>query len=130
MDVKKVVSQGKALNIALIVVTICAFLIFNVTNSIATEANFQTLVTVQTAVLWVYRLASLICLVLAVLLFAKGKSIAGGLGLLLASAIISMIFAVLGLMLGIVIWILSAISMKKLSQTVAENDFNSKLEGM
>ena len=65
---------------------------------------------------------------MTIILMVKNQKRVKGLGLLLASGIITLIFAILGVTLGLIIWILSGASLSALKQKNAEDDFEARLQ--
>ena len=59
---------------------------------------------------------------------SKNQKRVNGLGLLLAAGIVTLIFSLIGAMLGIVIWVLCGLSLNKLKQKKAEDQFEAQLQ--
>ena len=116
-DIRSVAKRAKFLNTALIVVTLVYFVLSWVLNGMFFAFNDPTLV------IWVFRAIStilaVIILIFSILTFGKMRflKIEGG-GQLLASSIIFKIFAFFVFLLGIVIFILSGMSIRKIKESM------------
>ncbi len=71
---------------------------------------------------------SVVVLIMTVILMTKNQKRVKGLGLLLAASIVTLVFAILGVTLGIIVWVLCGASLTKLKQKVAEDDFEAQLQ--
>lgn len=131
METSKITKIAKVLNIVEIVVTVVMFIMFNALNTVAksatTQEEFDKVVNIQTIALFILGAISVVVIALTAFLMAKNQKRVKGLGCLLASGIITLLFSITGLMLGIIVWVLSGISLKSLKQKDAEEDFKAQL---
>ena len=117
MDVNEIASKGRLFNIVIILVnavTYISYFMGRFSDSTAVWV-FQTICRVGGVV------AAIVCIIYAAILIKNNEGRLKGLGLLLASSIVSLIFSALGFMLGLVIWILSGISMSQLQKSLREH---------
>ena len=115
-DVRAVASRAKFLNTALIVLTLIYFVLSWVLNGMFVFADPSSLLLIFSIVAAVL---AVVILIFSILTFGKMRflEIEGG-GQLLASSIVFTIFALFGFLLGIVILILSGISIRKIKESV------------
>ncbi len=115
-DIRRVAKRAKFLNTALIVLTLVYFVLSWVLNGMFAFGD-------PTLVIWIFSGVSTILagiiLIFSILTFGKMRflQIEGG-GQLLASSIIFTIFAFFGFLLGIVILILSGMSIRKIKESM------------
>ena len=132
METTKIIKTAKALNWVEIAITLIMFAMFKILNGAAstvkTLEGFNQIVAIEKAGLWVMGIASVVVIVMTAILFKKSEGRVKGLGCLLAAGITTLIFSILGLTLGIIIWILCGISLKTLKQKDAEDTFEAKLQ--
>ena len=117
MDVNEIASKGRLFNIVIILVNVVTYISYfmgRFSDSTAVWV-FQTICRVGGVV------AAIVCIIYAAILMKNNEGRLKGLGLLLASSIVSLIFSALGFMLGLVIWILSGISMSQLQKSLREH---------
>lgn len=114
-EIKKVATQAKMINYILFAVTFLVFLSMHATNY-TMSFYFQDIL------LDIYLLISLISLAASIYIFLKMRklSLKGG-ELMLAASVVSVSFSVLGMMLGIVIFILCGYSIRQINQSVEEH---------
>ena len=108
--IKKILKNAKLLNILLIVLTLIVwigFLAVNVTQNL----------TYSYIILVFYIVGSVILFILSIITFIKMQKykLDGGIFLLISS-IVSLIFSILGAMLGIVVILLSTFSIRKIKE--------------
>ena len=108
--IKKILKNAKLLNILLIVLTLIVwigFLAVNVTQNL----------TYSYMILAFYIVGSVILFILSIITFIKMQKyrLDGGIFLLISS-IVSLIFSILGAMLGIVVILLSTFSIRKIKE--------------
>lgn len=131
MEVSKITKIAKVLNIVEIVVTVVMFVLFRALNSagsnVTTQAELDSLLGIQSVALFVLGAVSVVVIALTVFLMVKNAGRVKGLGCLLAAGIITLAFAITGIMFGIIIWVLSGLSLKSLKQKNAEEDFKAQL---
>ena len=115
-DIRKVAKRGKFLNTVLIVVTLIYFVSSWVINGMSMFNDPTTILIIFSAV---STILAIIILIFSILTFGKMRflKIEGG-GQLLASSIIFTIFALTGFLLGIVILILSGMSIRKIKESL------------
>ena len=115
-DIRKVAKRGKFLNTVLIVVTLIYFVSSWVINGMSVFNDPTTILIIFSAV---STILAIIILIFSILTFGKMRflKIEGG-GQLLASSIIFTIFALTGFLLGIVILILSGMSIRKIKESL------------
>ena len=115
-DVRAVASRAKFLNTALIVLTLIYFVLGWVLNGMFVFSDPSSLLLIFSIVATVL---AVVILIFSILTFGKMRflEIEGG-GQLLASSIVFTIFAFFGFLLGLVIFILSGISIRKIKESV------------
>ena len=112
--IKKILKNAKLLNILLIVLTLIVwigFLAVNVTQNL----------TYSYMILAFYIVGSVILFILSIITFIKMQKyrLDGGIFLLISS-IVSLIFSILGAMLGIVVILLSTFSIRKIRENMED----------
>lgn len=129
MNFEKEIKLAKVLNIVEIVITLALFIWFRaVSGAIDNSGQLAGGVYVaHMSILALVVVTSIVVIVLTAILMSKTKKHVKGLGLLLASGIATLIFAISGVMIGLVIWIFSGLSLSKLNQKIAEDNFESQL---
>ena len=129
MEAQSLLKLGRGGNILLIIANAAMFFFFTIERSVvkgwtyADLANYQkvqNLITLENTVRIVVGVAALIALALCIVGMVKNEGKLKGWGLLLPAAIVTGVFAILGLMLGIVIWILCGISLSMLNRSYNE----------
>lgn len=113
-EIKKWALFGKITNGLLIFITLGAFIAMHATN-------FMDSWYMQSVFMDIYMLASVIATVLAAGVFWKTNQmgIKGGI-LTVGAGLINIVFAYLGMMLGIVIWVLCGMSIRQINKSVEE----------
>lgn len=137
-SVVKASKRGIWLNRILIIDTLVLFLMFKLTeqllgknySSTMTMETATLLLTIQTVVQVASIVVAIVLLVMSIQLKMKFGKQLEGLNLLIISCIILAIMAALGFLLGIVVFVLSGISIRSLSKVKSETDFASKLDNI
>lgn len=113
-EFRNIAKQAKIVNFSLIGVTLAIFIGMHGTNLMNSWYYQDILIDI-------YLTASIILLAAAGYVFWKMNplKIKGGLLMLLAS-IVSLVFALMGMMLGIVIWVLCGVSIRQINKSVEE----------
>ncbi len=133
-SVVKASKRGILFNRILIIDTVILFAFFKVTEQLILKGNSLSLET-ATLLINIQRILQLVSVVIAIVLLVLsiqikmkfGKQL-DGLNLLIISCVILAIMAALGFLLGIVILLLSGISIRNLSKVKSDADFASKLD--
>lgn len=128
MDTNQIIKRAKFLNYLEIGVTLTAFFVLRALQSAAKKGITPTILTINYAVLIIMGIVSVFVIVMSAILMKNNQKRVKGLGLILASGIVTLIFSILGIMIGLIVWILSGVSLTKLNQTGAENDFEARLQ--
>ena len=118
-ELQSLATKAKLANIGIIILTLLAYLGLKITDAIGEYF-------LQDDLLSIYQVLSILFAIISGYLFWKMKdtSLKGGILLLIAS-IVSFIFSMLGMMLGLIIWILCGVSIRQLNSSVQELDFIS-----
>ncbi|MDF9867385.1 quinol-cytochrome oxidoreductase complex cytochrome b subunit [Bacilli bacterium PM5-3] len=113
-DTKTVIKIGKIINILLIVLTILLFLTFQILSPgiNAKDSNSLHLSVLISTAIFVF---AVVLLVLSIILKKKNPKIQG-LGLMIVSGVMLASFAFTGIMIGIVLFITSGLSISNLSK--------------
>ena len=108
----KIAKRAKLLNILLIIWVLIMFICFNFYEVLPFE-RFE----------WINTAVTFVLLILSVLTFIKMKkyNIHGDIPLLIA-AIMTFVFSIFGLMLGIIVFVLSSMSIRKISEFIQEEE--------
>ena len=132
METKDIIKRAKVLNWIEIIITLALYVSFRIMGTMAKSATTQLQINniseVQQIILIVVGVISAVVIIMTIILMVKNQKRVKGLGLLLASGIITLIFAILGVTLGLIIWILSGASLSALKQKNAEDDFEARLQ--
>ena len=132
METSKIIKQAKILNWFEIGITIAMYMLFRILNGAAENATTQDalnrLAMIQSIGLLVVGVCAVVVIVLTAILMKKNQKRVKGLGFLLAASICTLVFSIIGMMLGLVVWILCGISIQKLSQKKAEDNFEAQLQ--
>ncbi len=132
METKDIIKRAKVLNWIEIIITLALYVSFRIMGTMAKSATTQlqinNIIEVQQIILIVVGVISAVVIIMTIILMVKNQKRVKGLGLLLASGIITLIFAILGVTLGLIIWILSGASLSALKQKNAEDDFEARLQ--
>lgn len=132
METNKIIKNAKILNWITIIVTFVMYIVYRAIStsakSITTQEQLDRLLKVESTGRLIMGAAAVVVIICTIMLMAKNNKKVKGLGLLLASGIVTLAFAVLGMMAGIIVWILCGASLNKLKQKDAEEDFEAKLQ--
>lgn len=131
METNTIIKRAKLLNYVEIALTVILFVLFKILNTAASNASLEqldSLIGIQRICLIVSGIISIVVIICTAVLMSKNQKRVKGLGLLLAAGIITLVFSILGLMIGLVIWILCGISLNKLKQKKAEDQFEAQLQ--
>lgn len=131
METNTIIKRAKLLNYVEIALTVILFVLFKILNTAASNASLEqldSLIGIQRICLIVSGIISIVVIICTAVLMSKNQKRVKGLGLLLAAGIVTLVFSILGLMFGLVIWILCGISLNKLKQKKAEDQFESQLQ--
>ena len=132
METKDIIKRAKVLNWIEIIITLALYVSFRIMGTMAKSATTQlevnNIIEVQQIILIVVGVISAVVIIMTIILMVKNQKRVKGLGLLLASGIITLIFAVFDGVFGLIIWILSGASLSALKQKNAEDDFEARLQ--
>lgn len=131
MTQQSIAKKGILINTVLIAATVVAFIIIKITNYIV-ENSFENssiyyLFDIQKYTFIALEVISAIAIVLAIVLFIKSNMKMIAFILLAVSAGVALVLALNYVVLGIVTWILSGISISQLRKVSAESEFESGL---
>ena len=132
METNTIIKRAKLLNYVEIGLTVILFVLFQILNAVAenTESmeELNSLLGIQYICLIISAIISVAVIICTAILMSKNQKRVNGLGLLLAAGIVTLIFSLIGAMIGLVIWILCGISLNKLKQKKAEDQFEAQLQ--
>lgn len=131
MTQQSIAKKGILINTVLIIATVVAFIVIRITNYIV-EYSFENssiyyLIDIQKYTFIALEVISAIAIVLAIVLFIKSNMKMIAFILLAVSAGVALVLALNYVVLGIVTWILSGISISQLRKVSAESEFESGL---
>ena len=131
MTQQSIAKKGILINTVLIIATVVAFIVIRITNYIV-EYSFENssiyyLIDIQKYTFIALEVISAIAIVLAIVLFIKSNMKMIAFILLAVSAGVALVLALNDVVLGIVTWILSGISISQLRKVSAESEFESGL---
>lgn len=131
MTQQSIAKKGILINTVLIIATVVAFIVIRITNYIV-EYSFENssiyyLIDIQKYTFIALEVISAIAIVLAIVLFIKSNMKMIAFILLAVSAGVALVLALNYVVLGIVTWILSGISISQLRKVSAESEFKSGL---
>ena len=131
MTQQSIAKKGILINTVLIAATVVAFIVIRITNYIV-EYSFENssiyyLIDIQKYTFIALEVISAIAIVLAIVLFIKSNMKMIAFILLAVSAGVALVLALNYVVLGIVTWILSGISISQLRKVSAESEFESGL---
>ena len=113
-EVRSVAAKGKYVNFALIGVTALAFVSMHV-------VNFMNSYRMMNMMMVAYFGASVVLAGVAGFVFFKMRALKiNGALLMGGAAVVSLIFSIMGMMLGLVIWIMCGVSIRQINQAVEE----------
>ena len=132
METKDIIKRAKALNWIEIIITFIMYISFRIMGTLEKNAPTQiesnNILEAEMMIRLVLCVISVIVIVMTIILMVKNQKRVKGLGLLLASGIITLIFAVFDGVFGLIIWILTGSSLSALKQKDAEDDFEARLQ--
>ena len=132
METNTIIKRAKLLNYVEIGLTVILVVLFQILNAVAenTESmeELNSLLGIQYICLIISAIISVVVIICTAILMSKNQKRVNGLGLLLAAGIVTLIFSLIGAMIGLVIWILCGISLNKLKQKKAEDQFEAQLQ--
>ena len=115
-----------------IALTVILFVLFQILNAVAEKTEsmeeLNSLLGIQYICLIISAIISVVVIICTAILMSKNQKRVNGLGLLLAAGIVTLIFSLIGAMIGLVIWILCGLSLNKLKQKKAEDQFEAQLQ--
>ena len=133
MEAKSLLNLGKGANLALIFANLAMFAYFTIEKVVAgnlakniysiTQEQINSLekwITGETVIRVIVGVVALAALIICIFCMIKNEGKLKGWGLLLPAAIVSGAFAIFGLMLGMVIWVLCGISISMLTKSYNE----------
>ena len=132
METNTIIKRAKLLNYVEIGLTVILVVLFQILNAVAENTDsmeeLNSLLGIQYICLIISAIISVVVIICTAILMSKNQKRVNGLGLLLAAGIVTLIFSLIGAMIGLVIWILCGISLNKLKQKKAEDQFEAQLQ--
>ena len=133
MTEQSIAKKGIILNTVLVIATLVAFLVIKITNqyqlsSYGYSGYYMEIYTVQRATLIGLVVVSIAIIIFSIILMTKSRSKNTGFILLIIGAVVAAILAMLGLVLGIVTWILCGVSINQFRKLQGESNFESNLD--
>lgn len=143
MDSKSIIKWARVLNWMEVAATLILFVVFSYINfavknmeyDLSALTRLASLMRLQNATRIASGVISVVVIIAAAVLMSKNTEKIKGLPLILASGILSLVFAILALVIGIVVWILVGASMNQLKKSEkelaaqAEADANQNIFG-
>ena len=131
MTQQSIAKKGIAINGALIIATVIAFILVRITNYIIeysyTDTNIAFIFNLQRFTFIGLEVISAVAIVLAIVLFIKSNMKMMGFILLAVSAGVTLVLALNYVVLGIITWVLSGLSISMLRKVGAESEFERGL---
>lgn len=131
MTQQSIAKKGIAINGALIIATVIAFILVRITNYIIeysyTDTNIAFIFNLQRFTFIGLEVISAVAIVLAIVLFIKSNMKMMGFILLAVSAGVALVLALNYVVLGIITWVLSGLSISILRKVGAESEFERGL---
>lgn len=131
MTHQSIAKKGIAINGALIIATVIAFILVKITNYVIeysyTDTNIAFIFNLQRFTFIGLEVVSAVAIVLAIVLFIKSNMKMMGFILLAVSAGVALVLALNYVVLGIVTWVLSGLSISMLRKVGAESEFERGL---
>ena len=131
MTQQSIAKKGIAINGALIIATVIAFILVRITNYIIeysyTDTNIAFIFNLQRFTFIGLEVISAVAIVLAIVLFIKSNMKMMGFILLAVSAGVALVLALNYVVLGIITWVLSGLSIRMLRKVGAESEFERGL---
>ena len=133
MTEQSIAKKGIILNTILIIATIVAFIVIKISNSYLTSnfgysGYYMEMFTLQKATLIGLLIVSVVVTICSAVLMTKNHGKNTGFILLIVGAVIAGILALLGLVLGIITWILCGVSITQFRKLQGESNFESNLD--
>mgnify|MGYP000914997440 FL=1 len=133
MTEQSIAKKGIILNTVLIIATVIAFIVIKITNSYVSSnfgycGYYMEMFTLQRATLIGLFIVSLVVTICSAVLMTKTHGKNTGFILLIVGAVIAGILALLGLVLGIITWILCGVSITQFRKLQGESNFESNLD--
>lgn len=133
MTEQSIAKKGIILNTVLIIATVVAFIVIKITNQYLTSnfglsGYYMEMFNLQRATLIGLFIVSLVVTICSAVLMTKNHGKNTGFILLIVGAIIAGILALLGLVLGIITWILCGVSITQFRKLQGESNFESNLD--
>ncbi|MBF1189059.1 MAG: hypothetical protein HXM01_01770 [[Eubacterium] sulci] len=131
MTQQSIAKKGILINTVLIIATVVAFLVIRITNYVIeysyTDTDIALLFNVQSYTFIGLEVISAVAIVLAIVLFIKSNMKMMGFILLAVSAGVALVLALYYVVLGIITWVLSGLSISMLRKVSAESEFERGL---
>ena len=131
MTQQSIAKKGIAINGALIIATVIAFILVRITNYIIeysyTDTNIAFIFNLQRFTFIGLEVISAVAIVLAIVLFIKSNMKMMGFILLAVSAGVALVLALNYVVLGILTWVISGLSISMLRKVGAESEFERGL---
>ena len=131
MTQQSIAKKGILINTVLIIATVVAFLVIRITNYVIeysyTDTDIALLFNVQSYTFIGLEVISAVAIVLAIVLFIKSNMKMMAFILLAVSAGVALILALKYVVLGIITWVLSGLSISMLRKVSAESEFERGL---
>ena len=131
MTQQSIAKKGIAINGALIIATVIAFILVRITNYIIeyayTDTNIAFIFNLQRFTFIGLEVISAVAIVLAIVLFIKSNMKMMRFILLAVSAGVALVLALNYVVLGIITWVLSGLSISMLRKVGAESEFERGL---
>lgn len=131
MTQQSIAKKGIAINGALIIATVIAFILVKITNYIIeysyTDTNIAFIFNLQRFTFIGLEVISAVAIVLAIVLFIKSNMKMMGFILIAVSAGVALVLALNYVVLGIITWVLSGLSISMLRKVGAESEFERGL---
>lgn len=132
MTEQSIAKKGILLDTILIIATIIAFAVIRITNrTLVTgsySGNYMAAYNTQRFTFIALIVVSIAVMIGAIILLIKSSKKSTGFVLLIISAIVTLVLAFLGLVLGIITWILCGVSISQLRKLQGESEFESSVE--
>ena len=131
MTQQSIAKKGILINTVLIIATVIAFILVRITNYIIeysyTDTNIAFIFNLQRFTFIGLEVISAVAIVLAIVLFIKSNMKMMGFILLAVSAGVALVLALKYVVLGIITWVLSGLSISMLRKVSAESEFERGL---
>ena len=132
MTEQSIAKKGILLDTILIIATIIAFAVIRITNrTLVTgsySGNYMAAYNTQRFTFIALIVVSIAVMIGAIILLIKSSKKSTGFVLLIISAIVTLVLAFFGLVLGIITWILCGVSISQLRKLQGESEFESSVE--